>query len=92
MDEHGKEELGNCGDCRYYIDYGNEKEGQCRRHAPHAIATVESSPRNKGNVWWPEVQIDDGCWEFKRREPKRMTPAEIEAFKKICNIAFRGSS
>lgn len=52
---------GKCGECRAFVSYGGGSIwGTCHAHPPTLIQ-IEAT-------LWPEVNEDDGCWEFVERD------------------------
>jgi hypothetical protein len=69
-----------CGNCRAFVpDADPAKPGTCHRHAPVAavqfVEIGQGSRRFDGVPLWPEVALNEGCWEGI---PKPMPPAPPE--------------
>jgi hypothetical protein len=53
-----------CCACLYFEPHefiDTTRKGECRRHAPSAIAGARQA-------WWPDVSEDDWCGEFESCE------------------------
>jgi hypothetical protein len=56
--------MGNCEECRFWVEPRVAGIGECHRHAPVVVNTSgenDSMPETK----WPTTLIDDGCGDFE---------------------------
>lgn len=73
-----------CRTCKYFHTDG--EKGQCRKYAPQAISPATASPRNKEGTCWPQVQPDDYCDEWVKKDSK-MGPEEAKIMTQLMKKA-----
>lgn len=66
------EHMDTCASCRFYAplpdQVGQQRDGQCRRHAPGPKLWHGGDMAQASDTAWPCVEAGDWCGEY---EPKR---------------------
>ena len=53
-----------CSNCRFFLQYANEVQGQCRRNA---VISLPTGYRDDRQWTWPPVQMWNWCGEHRRK-------------------------
>lgn len=66
-DDMIKDECGSCKFCKETDNTFDDEDGSCFRYPPQIIV-LSSGGTSGGATYWPDVNKDDWCGEFKPKE------------------------